>query len=280
MATGFSFRNKAVLITGASAGIGASLARELSREQARLVLVARRRERLEGLRAELEGAGGRVLACVGDVTRAGELESAVAQARERFGGLDAVFANAGFGVAGPLASLTLEDYRRQFETNVFGVLRTVFATLGELRKSRGRLVVVGSVSGHVSLPGASAYSMSKFAVRALAEALREELRGEGIGVTLISPGFVESEFRSIDNYGVRHPGAHEPIPRWLLLSSDKASRQILRAARAGRKEAVITGHGKLIVFLKRHFPLLLDLVIRGGIRGRKQPGHGDPNSIK
>ena len=122
-------------------------------------------------------------------------------------------ANAGFGVVGPIERLTLDDYRRQFETNVFGVLRTVFATLAELRRSRGRLVIVGSVSGHVALPNASPYAMSKFAVRALAQALDFELRPTGVSVTLVSPGFVDTELHQVDNRGVRHPEVTPERPR-------------------------------------------------------------------
>ena len=158
-----------VFITGASSGIGEALAREWARRGADLALAARRVDRLERLAAELEAQHARrplVIPC--DVTRDGDLERAVARTLEAFGRLDVAVANAGFGVVGPVASLTLEDYRRQFETNVFGVLRTVYATLPALRASRGRLAIIGSVSGYLGMPGTSAYAMSKFAVRALA----------------------------------------------------------------------------------------------------------------
>ena len=129
------FRDHAVLITGASSGIGAALARELAREGARLVLMARRRERLEALCAELAAAGAKAVAHVGDVTQRADLDAAVALAIERYGRLDMAVANAGFGVVGTLETLAVEDYRRQFETNVFAVLETVKACLAELRKS-------------------------------------------------------------------------------------------------------------------------------------------------
>src|SRR5262249_55599175 len=192
---GGPFAGQGVLITGASSGIGAALARECASKGAALVLTARRLDRLEALCREIEAMGRQALAVPCDVTVDGDLERVASAARQRFGRIDVVVANAGFGVVGPVERLTLADYRRQLETNVFGVLRTIHATLGDLRAARGRLVVIGSVSGHIATPGASAYAMSKFAVRALAEALGHELAGDGVSVTLVSPGFVESDIR-------------------------------------------------------------------------------------
>ena len=158
-----------------------------------------------------------VLAC--DVTRDGELERAVAQARDALGRIDVVVANAGFGVVGRVDRLTIEDYRRQFETNVFGVLRTIYATLDDLKRTRGRLAILGSVSGHLATPGGSPYAMSKFAVRALAEALRNELSPAGVAVTLLSPGFVESEIRLVDNQGRLKTADRDAVPTWLRMGA-------------------------------------------------------------
>jgi short-subunit dehydrogenase len=273
------FAGQVALITGASSGIGAALAREFARRGAALVLAARRVDRLEGLAAEL-GRGGRAAVAVPcDVTVDGDLERAVAAARERFGRIDVAVANAGFGVIGPLERLTLADYRCQFETNVFGVLRTVYATLPELRKTRGRLVIIGSVAGHVAGPQSSPYSMSKFAVRALAEALWHELRPTGVSVTLISPGFVESEIARVDNQGVLRDAARASAPSWLVMPTDRAARQIVRAVARRRREAVITGHGKLAIFLQRHAPWLVAWGVRAvaARRRRDAPGAAAPS---
>jgi short-subunit dehydrogenase len=263
------FPGHTVLITGASSGIGAALARELAREGARLVLMARRRERLEQLCAELAPA--EAVAHIGDVTRRADLDSAVALAVERWGRLDMAVANAGFGVVGPIAKLGVEDYRRQFETNVFAVLETSKACLPELLKSRGRLVLIGSVAGYISTPNASPYAMSKFAIRALAEALRPELAPHGVAVTLISPGFVTSEIRQVDNRGGWHPQAKEPLPSWLPMRADVAARKIVSAVYRRRREAIITVHGKALVWLSRVAPWVLRLAMRRGVRGRSEP---------
>ncbi len=236
------------------------------------MLAARRTDRLQTLAAGIERSGRRALVVACDVAADGDLEHAVARGRDRFGRLDVAVANAGVGVVGPVESLTVADYRRQFETNVFGVLRTIYAVLPELKKVRGRLVILGSVSGWVASPGSSPYSMSKFAVRGLAEALGHELAPSGIAVTLISPGFVDSEIRRVDNEGRFHETEPEPIPAWLVVPTDKAARHIVRAVARRRREAVITGHGKVVVFLQRHAPWLVAWVIRRfGVRSRSEP---------
>ncbi len=247
-----------VLITGASSGIGAAMAKEFAQRGARLVLVARRIDRLDSLASELRQGGSEVLVVAGDVTRDGDLERATEQALQTFGVLDVVVANAGFGVQGLLAKLKLDDVRRQFETNVFGVLRTFYATHAALKESKGRFVIIGSVSGFFCAPGTIPYSMSKFAVRALAEGLEYELARDGISVTHIAPGFVESEISLVDNQGVLHDTPPRPkAPQFLFMKTPKAARQIVDAIIAREPLRIITGHGKILVSTSRHAPRVL-----------------------
>ncbi|HZN51065.1 MAG TPA: SDR family NAD(P)-dependent oxidoreductase [Methylomirabilota bacterium] len=267
------FAGSVVFITGASSGIGAALSLEFAREGADVVLAARRRDRLESVAAGIGAIGRRAVVAPCDVTREGDLERAAAAGRAAFGKLDVVVANAGFGVTGILERLSLDDYRRQLETNVFGVLRTVYATLDDLKKSRGRLVVIGSVSGYIALAGSSPYSMSKFAVRALADSLGHELAEHGVSVTLISPGFVESEIRQVDNRGILRTEKPAPrIPAPMVMATPTAARKIVGAVARRRREVVITALGKVSVFLHRHAPgLLAQIIRRFAIKGRREP---------
>jgi short-subunit dehydrogenase len=263
------FQGKAVLITGASSGIGEELAWQLGHAGAKLTLAARRRELLEKLAQRIVHAGKPaplVVQC--DVTQDGSLQKAVEESVRHWGKLDVAIANAGFGVVGPFKNLTVEDYRRQFETNVFGVLRTIYGALPEIEKSKGNIAIIGSVSGWAATPGASPYNMSKFAVRALANAITPELRLAGVKVTLISPGFVASDIRRVDNQGKFHEHAKEPIPAWLVMPTDKAVRQILLAIARGKREAIITGHGKALVFLERFMPWVIRAFGRKMAAGR------------
>jgi short-subunit dehydrogenase len=255
------FRDKTVLVTGASSGIGEGLAWQLGTSGAKLTLAARRLAALESLADRLAKAGApRPLVATCDVTRDGDVERAVSESVRHWGTLDVVIANAGFGVVGPLDRLSIDDYRRQFETNVFGVLRTIYAALPHVEHSKGHVVIIGSVAGWTSTPGGSPYAMSKFAVRALANAITPELRRSAVKVTLISPGFVVSDIRRVDNQGVLQAGATDPIPAWLALGTSKAVRQILKAIEQGKREQIVTGHGKLLVLVERFAPWMIRAV--------------------
>lgn len=266
------FQGKTVLITGASSGIGEELAWQLGQAGAQLTLTARRADRLDLLAQRIAAAGKpQPLVARCDVTRDGDIERAVAESTRHWGTLDVVIANAGFGVVGALRDLAIDDYRRQFETNVFGVLRTIYAALPEVEKTRGNVVIVGSVAGWTASPNASPYAMSKFALRALADAITPELHLTGVAVTLISPGFVASDIRRVDNVGTLHARAADPIPRWLVMPTEKAARQILRAVAHGKREVIITGHGKILVAIERFLPWLARAIrrrmaARGGYR--------------
>jgi short-subunit dehydrogenase len=270
------FHGKSVLITGASSGIGEELARQLGEAGAHLTLTARRTDLLDAVAQRIAAAGKPQPVVVrGDVTRDGDVERAVAESTQRWGKLDVVIANAGFGVVGAFRDLSVDDYRRQFETNVFGVLRTIYAALPEIEKTRGNVVILGSVAGWVSSPNGSPYAMSKFAMRALADAITPELSLTRVTVTLISPGFVASDIRRVDNQGTLHARAADPVPQWLMMPTDKAARQILRAVARGKSEAVITGHGKILVALERFMPWLARAVkrriaARGGYRSEPE----------
>jgi short-subunit dehydrogenase len=252
------YREKSVLITGASSGIGEELAVQLAAAGAKLVLAARRREQLEVLAAKIVQAGrSKPVVAECDVTRDGDLERAVEAGVRAWGKLDIAIANAGFGVTGPIARLALDDYRRQFETNVFGVLRTIHAALPELEKTRGNLAINGSVAGWVASPGSSPYAMSKFALRALANSITPELRRMGVTVTLLSPGFVVSNIRRVDKDGVFHANARDRAPEWIQARTDVAVREILRAVARGKREQIVTFHGKVLVALQRFQPWII-----------------------
>ena len=183
-------------------------------------------------------------------------KKAVNLAHSKFGKVEIVIANAGFGVKGNLSDLTVDDYRHQWETNVFGVLHTIYATLDDLKQTKGRLVIIGSVNGYVVLPGVSPYVMSKFALRALCESLSLELKPYGISVTHICPGFVATESRMAKLQNPDNPNKNQ-IPRWMLMSTTETAQQILKGIARREQEVILTAYGKFAVLLKRHVPGLL-----------------------
>jgi short-subunit dehydrogenase len=257
------FRDKVALITGASSGIGQELAWQLAQSGAKLTLAARRKVRLDALAQKIAGCGNSdALVAECDVTRDGDLDRAVEATVRKWGRLDVAIANAGFGVVGALKRLSLEDYRRQFETNVFGVLRTIYAALPEIEKTEGNLVIISSVAGWISTSGGSPYSMSKFALRALANAITPELQPGGVKVTLISPGFVDSEIQKVDNQGEFHADRKSSVPGWIRMSTPRAARQILSAVARGKRERIITLHGKIGVAIERFSPWMNRAIAR------------------
>jgi NADP-dependent 3-hydroxy acid dehydrogenase YdfG len=180
------------LITGASSGIGAATARRAAEAGYRLVLAARREEKLRALADELGGPD-RALAVRCDVTEWADQQAMAETAIRRFGQIDVAFANAGFGAGRSFLGSTPEHWREMVLTNVYGAALTIRATMPALKEARGHLLLTGSVAGRRVLPG-SLYSCTKWAVTAMGEAARQELDGTGVRVTLIEPGMVDTPF--------------------------------------------------------------------------------------
>lgn len=184
--------DRVFLITGASSGIGAATARRAAEAGYRLVLAARSADKLATLAGELGGPD-RALAVATDVTRWEDNEALVAAALGAYGRIDVAFANAGFGAKRGWLEETPEHWREMVLTNVLGAAYTVRAALPQLRERRGHVLLTGSVAGRRALPG-SLYSCTKWAVTAMAEAVRAELGDSGVRTTLIEPGAVETPF--------------------------------------------------------------------------------------
>ncbi|MCB0356544.1 MAG: SDR family NAD(P)-dependent oxidoreductase, partial [Bdellovibrionales bacterium] len=195
-------------------------------------------------------------------TKRFELDKAVEMAVEKFGKIDVVYANAGFGVAGRFSKLVTEDYKRQFDVNVIGVLDTVYSCLDQVIKNQGQIVLMGSVNSHVSEPKKTPYCMSKFAIKALADGLFWEMQPLGVAVTLISPGIVESEIRQVDRFGKYDAEAKDPAPKNLLLDTVSAANQIIEAIYKRKKEQIVTLHGKMAVYANRYMPFLLNPLLK------------------
>ncbi len=265
------FRNRTVFITGASSGIGAELARQFASEGANLVLAARRLDKLDELVLSLPGPRGSVRVFECDVTRDDQVSTLIETVHREGGCIDLVVANAGFGVVGKVQNLSLADYQRQFETNVWGVMRTLYATLPDLKRTHGQFVIMGSVAGYVPQPGVSPYGMSKFAIRVFAECIRADLASEGVDVTLLSAGFIDSDIRRTDNRGRVHAHVQDPVPDLIRVPTAKAVRHMLGAIYKRKREAIITGHGKAIVLIYRLFPWLVRLTYRAGLKSRREP---------
>ena len=187
--------DKVVVITGASSGIGESTAKLLARHGAKVVVGARRKDRIDAVVKEISGAGGKAIGFAVDVTKRAELEALIKGAVDSFGRVDVMVNNAGIMPIAPIQLLKVDEWDRQIDVNIKGVLYGVAAALPQMQKQKsGHIINVASVFGiKVFAPGGTVYSATKSAVRALTEGLRVELHSENIRCTMISPGAVATE---------------------------------------------------------------------------------------
>jgi len=246
------------LITGASSGIGEATAYRFAREGARLALLARREDRLRRVAERVRELGGEPLVLVADVASREGVAVAVARAEAAFGGLDVLVNNAGFGLYAFLETVRDEDLKRIFAVNTFGALYAIQAVLpGMKRREKGVVVNVSSIVGKRALPMTGAYGATKFALQGLSESLRLELRGTGVRVSVVCPGYTETEFsQAAVNYGFPRQK-----PRSRVMSAAAVAEVIWSCTRGPRREVVLTSAGKFLVGLNRFFPGAADWVL-------------------
>ncbi len=214
---------KVIAITGASSGIGAAAALRLAREGAKVVLGARRTDRLESLAAEIKAAGGQVRFRRLDVADLADVQGFVEFAKAEFGGLDVVINNAGLMPLSPLDALKVDEWNRMIDVNIRGVLHGIAAALPGFREQkRGQFVNLSSIGGHRVWPSCAVYSATKYAVIAISEGLRQE--NPDVRVTVISPGVTESELAST----ITHEGSAAGMVefRKVALPADAIARAI------------------------------------------------------
>ncbi|PZW69886.1 NADP-dependent 3-hydroxy acid dehydrogenase YdfG [Pseudomonas sp. URMO17WK12:I1] len=197
-------QEKVVLITGASSGIGEGCARLLAEKGARVVLGARRVERLEQLVEEIRASGGQAIARRLDVTDAADVQAFVDAAKAEYGRVDVLLNNAGVMPLSMIEALKLDEWNRMIDVNIRGVLHGIAAALPVMQSQRsGQIINVASIGAYRVSPTAAVYCATKYAVRAISDGLRQEVGGD-IRVTLVSPGVVESELAdSISDEGAR-----------------------------------------------------------------------------
>jgi NADP-dependent 3-hydroxy acid dehydrogenase YdfG len=221
----FDWSQKVVFITGASSGIGRALAIELGRRGAALGLLARRADTLKEIVSEIESAGGRAMALPADVKDAEAVRAAADKAREKFGRVDVMVANAGIVPTTHAKDLRSSDVADVMSVNVVGAVNSVTAVLPEMiEQGSGQLVAISSLAAYRGLPKSGAYCASKAALSAFFESLRIDLRGTGVSVTTIHPGFIKTPVTE---------GRTAKMP--FLMELDDAVRKIIRAIEVGKK---------------------------------------------
>ena len=187
--------DQVIIVTGASAGIGEATARRLARAGAKIVLSARRADRLQALAREIDPSGARTLAVGGDITNEADREKLVRETLAKFDRIDGLVNNAGYGTRGPVELVPVGLIRKNFETNIFSLIALTQLVVPAMReRGSGCIVNIGSVAGKIARPLSSIYDSTKHALEALTDGLRGELKPFGVRVTLIRPGFIATEF--------------------------------------------------------------------------------------
>lgn len=250
------FKNKIILITGASSGIGKESAIEFAKLGANIILVARKKDKLEQVANELKNFNVSTLVCQCDVSKKDQVKEMSKIVLEKFESIDVLVNNAGFAIYGSVDDLTIDEIESQMETNYFGMVYCIKNFLPSmLKKKSGHIVNVASVAASFGLPGIASYCASKFAMLGFSEGLKHELNNTGVGITVVSPIMVRTNF-------FEHP-SFEKMPKFspVSLSSKTVAKTILKAANSPRLEIIVPSVVRGAVWAKNTFPYVINPIL-------------------
>ena len=258
-----SFRNKTIIITGASEGIGRCLALQLASQNVKLVLAARNEQRLESLKSEVEALGSKAAVYAGDLSSADNAKALVATALDNFGAIDTLINNAGIDMWARFEKTdNLETFDKIFKTNFHSVLYCTYYALEHLKKSRGSIAAVSSVSGFLPVPGHSFYGASKFAIHGFLESLRLEIEPE-VNITIVAPDFVKTELHKKGLDGSGKPmgkSVHDGI------TAETCAKMALDGIRAKKRLVITSPRGKFAYALRGLLPEFIDGIVKRNMR--------------
>jgi NADP-dependent 3-hydroxy acid dehydrogenase YdfG len=251
-------KDKVVLITGASSGFGAAAVKLFAHEGCKVVLAARRMERLKEMANEIRMTGGEALPVAVDVTRPAQIDAMAKAVLDQYGRIDILFNNAGFGRLDWFESLDpVKDIQAQINVDLLGVLWTARAVLPQMYRQRsGHIINMCSLSGWAAPPLYTVYSAAKFGVRGFTEALRREAAPFGVRVSAVYPGGAATEFQK--HIGVNKAKQRFKTPAWLALTAEDVARAVIGLAKRPRRSVILPWGMVFSVFLNSHFVGLSD----------------------
>jgi short-subunit dehydrogenase len=266
---------RVVVVTGASDGIGAEIARQLAARHGAdlgLVLAARNAGQLEAVARECAALGAQAIAVPTDVGVQEQCRRLVAAAVERFGRIDALINNAGRSAHALFEDVAdLSWYEELMRVNLWGAIWCTHAALPYLKASRGSIVAVSSLAGLIGVPGRTAYSATKFAMGGFFEALRAELKGAGVSVTIAYPGVVATRIRHRGFNAAGQPLGSSSLKEEGAMSAAECARLIIGGMERRRREVVMTARGKLGRFMKLVAPGLVERMALAALKGENRP---------
>jgi short-subunit dehydrogenase len=257
-----AYLGQVVIVTGASAGIGRCLALQLADRGAKVVLAARRADRLEQIAAECVERGGEALSIPMDVSDEAQCKALVERTIARFGKLDMLINNAGLAASARLDEFPdLHLFKHTMDINFYGAVYCSYYALPHLKQSKGRIVAISSLGGKAAIPYNTPYISSKYAMHGFFDSLRMELQQDGVSISLICPYWVVSEFHEaqLDRHGKPRGPTGRAIYTSKMMTADRCAEITLHSAHKRRRE-VLMGPGKLAVWLKFLAPGLFDWI--------------------
>ena len=255
-----------VLITGGTSGIGRACALAFGQAGYQVAFTGRDEARLTATATELSAAGIAHLPIRADVGDEADAERAVHETVDHFGSLQVLLNNAGISMRARFQDADLAVIKRLMQTNFFGTVFSTKFALPHLLKSKGSVVGVSSVAGYRGLPGRTGYSASKFAMNGFLEALRTELLDQGVHVLTAAPGFTASNIRQTALAADGSAQGESPRDEGAMMSSAAVAAEILKAVQQRKRTLLLTGQGKLVVFLNKWLPGLSDKLVLGHFR--------------
>lgn len=254
-------KDKVVIITGASSGIGKALAFEMAARKAKVVIAARSADKLAGIEAEITKSGGQVLAVPADVSSEEDCSQLIKTAVAHYGQIDVLVNNAGVSMRALFKDLDLKVIRRLMDVNFWGTVYCTKYALPYLLKANGTVVGVSSVAGFKGLPGRTGYSASKFAIQGFLETLRIENRKTGLHVLIACPGFTSSNIRNTALSANGSMQGESPMDEKSLMPSEKVAVKIADAIVKRKRIVVMTAVGWWTVSINKLLPGFIDKMV-------------------
>jgi dehydrogenase/reductase SDR family protein 7B len=254
-------KDKVVIITGASSGIGKALSFEMAERGAIVVLAARSWDKLLEIESELKACSARVLAVQTDVSREEDCRKLVTETVQKFGRIDVLINNAGLSMRALFEQTGLHVVRRLMDVNFWGTIYCTKHALPYLLQSKGSVVGVSSIAGFKGLPGRTGYSASKFAIQGFLETLRIENLKSGLHVLIACPGFTASNIRNTALAADGSVQGESPRDEGTMMKPEDVAKKIANAIEKRRKILIMTLQGKMIVLLNKLFPFMLDRIV-------------------
>jgi short-subunit dehydrogenase len=254
-------KDKVVIITGASSGIGKACAEEFGKKGAKVVITGRNAENLNQTAEGLRAAGIENMFIVADASREEDNRRMVEETLKRYGKIDILINNAGISMRALFADLELEVFKKVMDINFYG---TVYATkycLPHILATKGSIIGVSSINGYRGTPARTAYTASKYAMQGFLESLRTEVMKKGVHVLVACPGFTASNIRNAALLANGQPQGESPREEAKLMSSEEVARHILKATLQRKRDLILTRQGKMAVFLTKWIPGIMDTVV-------------------